>query len=228
LRYLNFIILSCFICVLNANAQQIVGLNHSLHPLKNSEEAIYNLQYQWNDSGYFDVKIFYSDQHLLMTGRSLDSLGQQLNGYSKWYYKNGNLQAEGNYKSAQKQGTWKRYNEDGSKKSDRHYSDVSMNNIVFNSALYMPKPIGVDQNFEDFVKAKVIEEQAMDIVSLSPVAIQMLIANDGSLREIKYDDRLSIQEMTVLDEIIKQIPSWSPGSNGSQNLNVQVNYLLKF
>ena len=163
-----------------------------------------------------------------MTGKSLDSLGQQLNGFSQWYYKNGNLQAAGNYKAAQKQGTWKRYNEDGSKKSDRHYSDVNMTNIVFNSALYMPKPAGIDQNFEDFVKDKVIEEQAMDIVSLSPIAIQMLIANDGTLREIKYDDRLSVQEMSVLNEIIKQIPSWSPGNNGSQNLNVRVNYLLKF
>jgi len=82
-------ILTSVFFVLILNAQNSVGLNHSLHPIKKGETPIYNLEYQASDSGIFIVKIYYSDDHLLMTGYSLDSLGQQLNGESIWYYKNG-------------------------------------------------------------------------------------------------------------------------------------------
>ncbi len=221
-------ILTSVFFVLALNAQNSVGLNHSLHPIKKGEIPIYNLEYQVGDSGIYIVKIYYSDDHLLMSGFSLDSLGQQLNGESTWYYKNGQLQAQGSYKCSQKLGVWKRYNEDGSRKPDRHYSNVNMNTIVFNSALVMPKPKVDSLNFEEYIIKNVIAERAFDIVSYSPVAIQLLIGNDGSVRETKYDDRLTMDEMETLAQMIKKIPSWSPGSNGTQNLNVRVNYLVKF
>ena len=199
-------ILSSVFFVLILNAQNSIGLNHSLHPIKNGENAIYHLEYQASDSGVYSVKIYYSDDHLLMTGFSLDSLGQQLNGSSKWYYKNGQLQAQGTYKFSQKLGVWERYNEDGSRKPDRHYSDVNMNTIVFNSALVMPKPKVNDLNFEEYIIQSVMEERAFDIVSYSPIAIQLLIGNDGSVQETKYDDRLTMDEMETLAQIIKKIP----------------------
>lgn len=225
-RFISILTLVFFVLILNA--QNSVGLNHSLHPIKKGESAIYNLEYQAGDSGLYNVKIYYSDDHLLMSGTSLDSLGQQLNGESTWYYKNGQLQANGSYKCSQKIGVWKRYNEDGSKKPDRHYSDVNMKTIVFNSALIMPKPKVENSNFEEYVIQNIMDDHAFDIVAYSPVAIQLLIGLDGSVQETKYDDRLTMDEMETLARIIKKIPSWSPGSNGTQNLNVRVNYLVKF
>lgn len=207
-------------------SQSKIGLDHRLTPVTKGEKAIYFLSYTASENGNYLIHLYYSDEHILMKGSSLDSLAQQLDGLSVWYYKNGNVQAEGEYKNGQKQGTWKRYNEDGSPKSDRHYSEVSMNNIVFNSALYMPKPEVSSKNFEAFIKEKIIEQRQFDLIAYSPVAIQLIITNEGTVADRKYDDRLSMDEMKTLDNIINEIPSWKAGSNGTQNINVRVNYSI--
>lgn len=206
------------------SAQSTVGLNHRLSPIKKGETPIYYLNYQNTDKGYFIVKLYYSDNQLLMQGNSLDSLAQQLDGLSVWYYKNGNIQAEGEYKNGQKQGTWKRYNEDGSPKPDRHYSEVSMNNIVFNSALYMPRPQVKENSFEAYIKEKVKEYHQFELIEFSPIAIQLIITNEGIVTDRKYDDRLSMDQMKTLDNYLNEIPSWKAGSNGTQKINVRVTY----
>jgi hypothetical protein len=205
-------------------AQDKIGLNHRLAPCKKSETPVYYLSYYQSENGYYIVNLFYTDDQPLMVGTSIDSLGQLLDGTSTWYYKNGNIQAEGEYKSGQKQGTWKRYTEDGSPKSDRHYSEVSMDNIVFNSALYMPKPQIESGSFETYIKGYVLEERQFDLIAYSPIVIQLIITNEGIVSDRKYDDRLSMDEMRILDNYINEIPAWKPGSNGTQNINVRVTY----
>jgi len=225
-RSILYILLSFF--SVSLCAQELIPLNHRLAPADKNETALYFLESKLIDSTNFSIKIFYSDMQLLMTGYATDNTGQQLTGASAWYYKNGSLQAEGDYTNGQKTGTWKRYNVDGSPKADRHYSDVNMNNIIFNSALKMPKANGDFENFESFIIDEVIKDRAFDIVALSPIKIQFVVSKIGRVQDIKFDDRLSNHEMSVLDEIIKRIPSWRPGSNGTQNINVRVNYSIEF
>lgn len=208
----------------NANAQNKIGLDHRLSPIEKDESPIYFLKYQSSDEGDYTIQLFYGDGKVLMKGTSKDSLGSQLVGKSIWYYKNGNVQSEGEYVNGQKQGTWLRYNEDGSRKSDRHYSDVNMDNIIFNSALYMPKPVVDYKTFEDYIKAMVIKNRQFDLLTFTPIAIQLVVTNQGVVAERKYDNRLSMDEMKVLDDYINLIPSWKSGSNGTQKLNVRVNY----
>lgn len=222
------LIIAAIVFTGNLVAQDFVGLDHRLQPSSKSQTPTYLLQYQARDDGNFNVKIFYSDEQILMEGGSIDSLGQHLDGISRWYYKNGNLQSEGEYNNGRKQGTWKRYTEDGSPKADRHYSEVNMNNIVFNSALVMPKPLGDIKSFENFVEDMVMQERYFDIVALSPIKIQFIITREGILSDMKIDDRLSYHEMQLLGLIIKLIPGWSPGSNGTQTINVRVNYSISF
>lgn len=197
-------------------------------PTDKNGSALYLLEAKKIDSTLYSIKIYYTDKEILMEGKASDSQGQHLMGASIWYYKNGTIQAEGNYNNGQKTGSWKRYNPDGSSKPDRHYSDVNMSNIVFNSALKMPRA-NTDQNsFEEYIVASVIKERAFEIVELSPVSIQLVISKMGRVQEANFDDRLSNHNMHVLDQIIKSIPSWRPGSNGTQNINVRVNYKIEF
>jgi len=207
-----------------ANSQAKIGLNHRLAPCKKGETPVYFLSADYAEEGHYIIKLYYADDKPLMVGTALDSLGQLLDGKSTWFYKNGNIQAEGEYKSGQKQGTWKRFNDDGSPKTDRHYSEVSMDNIVFNSALYMPKPQVESQNFEEYIRSNIKEERQFELLAYSPIIIQLLITNEGDVTDRKYDDRLSMEEMEIIDQYISKIPSWKPGSNGTQNINVRVTY----
>jgi hypothetical protein len=207
-------------------SQDKIGLDHRLAPVKKGEAAIYFLSYSLNEDGSYEVQFYYPNDQLLMQGNSMDSLGQILEGMTTWYYKNGNIQSEGAYKNGQKQGTWKRYNEDGSAKADRHYSAVSMNNIVFNSALYMPKPLIEQKNFDSYIKDKVMENRLFDLIPYSPIKIQLIISNEGLVVDKKFDDRLSNEEMQKLNAFIDEIPAWKAGSNGTQNINVRVDYLI--
>lgn len=196
--------------------------------MKNDDDALYLLESIPIDSTQYTIKIYYADKQLLMLGKASDKSGQQLNGRSTWYYKNGSIQAEGNYNNGQKSGVWKRYNPDGSAKPDRYYSDVNMSNIVFNSALKMPKANTEFDSFENYIVDRVMKERAFEIVALSPIAIQMVISKMGRVQEIRFDDRLSNHNMSILDQIIKDIPSWKPGSNGTQNINVRVDFTIEF
>lgn len=163
-----------------------------------------------------------------MIGNSIDSLGQRLDGICTYYFENGNIQSEGSYSNGRKSGSWKRFTSDGSQKSDRLYSDVSMETVIFNSALIMPKPKVYQHDFEKFVKEILIKEAEIEIIELSPIGIQLVIDRNGKITERLFDDRLSLKNMNTIDEIIKAIPSWEAGSTGSQKINVRVNYSLDF
>lgn len=208
--------------------QQYYGLDHNLNPIGNNNDPSYFISFENSETGLYSVKIYYASMNLLMTGNSIDSLGQRLDGNCRFYYDNGDIQSEGAYSNGRKSGVWKRYNTDGSRKMDRIYSDVSMETVIFNSALIMPKPLCDANGFEEFVKNAVIKEGIIAIIELSPIAIQLVIDRNGKVTERRFDDRLSLQSMNTLDQIIKQIPSWEAGSTGTQKINVRVNYKIDF
>jgi hypothetical protein len=225
LNYKNLFIVFVLL-VGNLNAQNKVGLNHQLAAVKKGENPIYYLEYQLSEANKYTIQLFYKEGNLLMRGTSMDSLANKLIGNATWYYKNGNIQSEGEYNNGQKQGTWIRYNEDGSRKPDRHYSEVNMGNIIFNSALYMPKPMVDYENFEAYIKAMILKNRQFELLAFSPLAIQFIVTNKGVIKDRKYDDRLTVDEMGIIDSYIDSIPSWKPGSNGTQNINVRMNYSL--
>ena len=60
----------------------------------------------------------------------MDTANQMLNGKFKYYYKNGNLKAKGQFKNNQKSGSWEFYAENGKQLIKREYS----NNFIFNES----------------------------------------------------------------------------------------------
>ena len=207
---------------------KLTPLDHKLQPIENEEEAVYMLESKSSDSALYDVKIFYADMTPLMDGKALDEEGKKLSGNSVWYYKNGQVQSEGAYNDGKKTGTWKRYNEDGSQKSDRVYSDLSMETMVFSSALYMPKPQVDERDLVNYLKKEITREKGFDIISLEQFDIELVISRTGQLQEAKYDDKLSQEQMQRISSLIEVIPHWKPGSNGSQNINVRCRYTVDF
>jgi antitoxin component YwqK of YwqJK toxin-antitoxin module len=209
------------------SGQQYYGLDHNLTFIRDNSKPSYFISFEKLDEIRYDIVFYYSSKRILMKGKSLDSLGQRLDGTCLYYYENGSIQSEGVYKNGRKSGVWKRFNVDGSSKTDRVYSDLSMETIVFNSARFMPKPNVLNNDFEKYVRVQ-LSNNIDEFISLSPIAIQLVVDIKGIVTESLFDDRLSLENMRILNGIIKSIPSWEPGSTGTQKINVRVNYSIDF
>ncbi len=162
-----------------------------------------------------------------MKGISLDNAGDRLDGWSQWYYENGVIESEGYYKIGAKIGVWYRYDHNGEQRPDKMYSDVNMNSYIFNSARIMPKPAEQIPDLNTYVKEKLIQEQAFDLIALSPIILQFIVFRNGSVGDIKIDEKLSHFHHQILKLIIENMPEWIPGSNGNQTINVRVDYNLE-
>ena len=157
-----------------------------------------------------------------MNGSAMDKEGIRLNGWSQWYHINGLIESEGFYENGAKIGVWKRYKTNGEPKADKMYSNVNMNNIIFNSARVMPKPAEQIPDLNTYISEKLIQERAFDIIELSPIKTQFIIFRNGSIGEIKIDDKLSQNQYQIIKQIIEYMPAWIPGSNGTQTINVRL------
>jgi hypothetical protein len=207
-------------------SQEKIWLDTHLKFTDNKKDANYYLISQESDSSGYSINIYRLNKTLLMAGNAADPSGIRLNGLVKWYHENGSIESEGYYNDGSKTGVWKRFNKDGSVRPNRVYSDVNMNNYIFNSALDMPIPSEDIADFNSYVKEKLIEKQAVDIITLMPVNIQFIVYRDGHIGEIKIDDKLSVNQHQLLKSIIASMPSWIPGSNGTQTINVRIGVVL--
>lgn len=161
-----------------------------------------------------------------MEGFALDEKGQQLEGQSTWYHPNGRVESKGTYFNGKKQGVWKRYDAQGKPKNDRTYSAVNMDTYIFESALVMPSPPDAYAPLNDYLSTRIIAVYGDKLNHLSPLHIQLVIDLSGHITEILIDDRLSNKDHMWLRQQVEGTSKWTPGNNGSQNLNVRVNYLI--
>lgn len=164
---------------------------------------------------------------LLMKGTAMDEAGIQLHGWSQWFHQNGLVESEGFYENGVKIGVWKRYNTNGEPKPEKMYSNVNMNNIIFNSARVMPKPSKQIRDLNTYIKEKLTHEQAFDIIASSPIKVQFIVFRDGSIGELKIDEKLTQNQHQLLKQIIENMPVWIPGSNGTQTINVRMDIKLE-
>ena len=99
------LILFLLSCLSSEAQKKLVPLDHKLQPIQSENDAVYILESNELDSNAYDVKIYYADMTPLMDGHSKDDSGQVLTGESVWYYKNGQVQSEGEYIDGRKSGT---------------------------------------------------------------------------------------------------------------------------
>lgn len=204
------------------DGQEKIWLDATLNSTSSKQYARYYQIIQQSDSSVYIMKYYRLNNTLLMKGDAIDDGGIKLHGFSQWYHENGLIESEGFYKNGAKVGIWKRYSNNGVSKSDKMYSSVNMENIIFNSALVMPKPGNQLSDFDAYLNQKLIQKQAFDIIALSPIKLQFIVFRDGSIKEIKVDEKLSQNQQQLLGKIIKDMPAWNAGSNGTQTINVRL------
>jgi hypothetical protein len=207
-------------------SQEKLWLDSRLNFIDDKNNALYYLISEKEDSSRFKINIYRINKTLLMMGYASDYRGVRLNGGVKWYHENGSIESEGNYKNGSKTGTWKRYNKDGTTRPERVYSEVNMDNFIFNSALKMPKPEDQMIDLNSYFKEKLMQQQATDIIVLMPINTEFVVFRDGHLGEIKIDDKLSVNQHQLLKNIFESMPLWIPGSNGTQTINVRISVVL--
>ena len=223
----SYLFIFYLLFTLSLNGQDEIWLDSRLNPTDDKKTANYYLISEKISDSDFSIVIYRMNQTLLMKGNSTDSYGTKLYGLGKWYHENGNIESEGYYEEGSKIGSWKRFDKEGNSRGDRLYSDVNMSNFIFNSALLMPKPPPDIQSYSSYIISKLIEKQAFDIIELMPLNSQFVVYIDGHINEIKLDDNLSNNQHFLLKEIIESIKPWTPGSNGTQNINVRIDLLIK-
>ena len=212
---------------MSSEAQKKYWLDSSLHPVNKKGEASYYIISQKTDSILFTVELYHLNESLLMKGKSIDEQGLQLHGYSVWYFEDGTIESEGNYNYGSKRGIWKRYSKTGEPRPDKEYSGTDMNNYIFNSARVMPKPPAEIESFEKYIYSEVVKSGASGVFLKSSVKVQFVVYMDGHIGSLLLDNRLSNNDNYTLGNIIMAMPDWIPGSNGTQNINVRVDYELK-
>jgi len=207
-------------------AQEKIWLDSKLYYTENKKDASYYLISEKMDTSDYLIGIYRMDQTILMTGSAIDSRGIRFNGLAKWYHDNGKLESEGYYDNGTKTGAWKRYDKDGNTRPDRVYSDVNMNNYIFNSALVMPKPPTEIPDFNKYIKNELAKRQAFEIIDVMPINAQFVVFRDGHIGEIKLDGTLSRDQHQLLRGIIESMPQWIPGSNGTQTINIRIDIVF--
>ena len=163
-----------------------------------------------------------------MKGLAMDETGTRLHGWSEWYHENGLIESNGYYKNGAKYGVWNRYNAKGEPKPDKMYSNVNMNTAIFNSARIMPKPSEQIPDLNTYIKDKLIQDQAFDLIALSPINSQFIVFRNGHIGDIKIDEKLSQNQHQMLSQIFENMPAWIPGSNGTQTINVRIDIKIEF
>lgn len=210
----------------SVKAQEKIWLDASLNHTDNKKNAAYYLISEKLDSTGYLIGIYRLNETILMTGFAFDKSGIRLNGNAKWYHENGNLESEGNYENGSKIGIWKRYDAAGNSRPDRIYSNVTMNNYIFNSALVMPSPPDEIPDLNNYLKTELVKQKAMQIVEIMPINAQFVVFRDGHIGEIKLDGKLSRNQHQIIKSIIESMPSWNPGSNGTQTINVRIDVVF--
>ena len=212
---------------LQLEGQDKIWLDASLNIIDSKKDASYYQIIQKIDSSVYSINYFRLNNILLMKGNALDAEGKRLNGWSEWYHENGLIESKGFYDNGAKIGVWKRYKPNGEPKPYKVYSNITMDNIVFNSARVLPKPPYQIPDLNTYIKDKLIQEQAFDIIALSPINLQFIVYRNGSIAELRIDEKLTQNQHQLLKQVIEDMPSWIPGSNGTQTINVRLDIKIE-
>lgn len=212
---------------LKLDGQEKIWLDASLNITENKKDANYYQIVQTTDSSTFTINYYRINNTLLMRGEALDGAGTRLHGWSEWYHENGSIESKGYYKNGAKYGIWNRYNANGEPKPDKMYSNVNMTTVIFNSARIMPKPPEQIPDLNAYIKNELVQEQAFDLIALSPINSQFIVFRNGDIGDIKIDEKLSQNHHQMLKQIFENMPAWVPGSNGTQTINVRIDIKIE-
>ena len=82
------------------------------------------------NKNYFLAQINYQTGELMMTGGYLDTLLTIPQGEFMYFFANGVKESQGYYYNGQRVGVWERWSFDGTRKSNRYYTELSELSIL--------------------------------------------------------------------------------------------------
>ncbi len=106
-----------------AQVGQKVYLDGNYSIVNSPEVARYYREAMHGETGHLLVRIYHTDGTLKMEGSYLATSPDVPDGFFTYYYRNGQVESQGEYVKGRKARTWKRWTWDGATKPDRIYPE---------------------------------------------------------------------------------------------------------
>lgn len=188
-------------------------LDATLQKSKDENICHYMRNSRAGDDGLTHVVIEYLSGNTKMTGSYRDSLFLVEQGYFRYYYRNGQLESEGNYENGRKSGLWKRYLFDGTARPDRIYPPQTELKTIEKPASF---PTGYD-GFSQFITDNIqYPEPALRKGLSANVKASFVITENGQITNIEILESSHYFFDRVVLELLYQMPPWIPAErNGT-------------
>ncbi len=204
-----------------------VYLNASFEPVEQKADATYYRTILRTGKG-FEVQIYYTSGALQMTGIYRDPELEVADGAFVFYYENRQKESEGYFCRNTKCGIWKRWAEDGSRKSDRVYPDPA--------EIYAPKVQDVPAQFPGGYRnllhyvsetAQYPEEALLKGIEGS-VKVAFRIDEGGLVRDVEVSESAHYFLDRAALECVWQMPLWQAATRAGKSIESQFILPLKF
>lgn len=206
-----------------AQIGQKVYLDGNYGIVNGPEVARYYRESIHGETGHLLVRIYHTDGTLKMEGSYLVESPDIADGLFTYYYRNGQVESQGEYIKGRKVGTWRRWAWDGSPKPDRIYPEPQTETVVSTPAQF---PGGYEALI-NYVESKTIyPPQALAKRVTGMVKISFRIDEGGLVRDVGVVERHASVLADAALECIWDMPLWEPASRNGKE--VSTHFILPF
>lgn len=201
-----------------AQVGQKVYLDGNYSIVNSPEVARYYSEAMHGETGHLLVRIYHTEGTLKMEGSYLAATPDVPDGFFTYYYRNGQVESQGEYLRGRKAGTWKRWAWDGTSKPDRIYPEPQTEMVVGIPAQF---PGGYEALL-NFVEAKTVyPQQALAKRITGMVKISFRIDEGGLVRDVEVVERNASILADAALECIWDMPLWEPASRNGTEVSAQ-------
>jgi TonB family protein len=202
-------------CVAQSTARTY--LNGNFSEVKTEDEARYYRETMHGLHEGTQVRVHYIDGTLKMEGNYRDANLQVPNGMFTYYYRNGQIESQGEYFEGRKCGVWKRWNWDGSAKADRLYPDrKSAAQTVSEPAQF---PGGYDAMLTFIANNTPYPDEAIAKKITGVVKISFRIDEGGLVRDVEVVERNASILADAAMECMWNMPLWTPARKNGRDVS---------
>ena len=206
-----------------AQVGQKVYLDGNYSIVNSPEVARYYREAMHGETGRLLVRIYHTDGTLKMEGSYLATTPDVPDGFFTYYYRNGQVESQGEYIKGRKAGTWKRWTWDGATKPDRIYPEPQNETVVSYPAQF---PGGYEALMQ-FVESKTVyPQQALAKKVTGMVKISFRIDEGGLVRDVEVVERHASILADAALECIWDMPLWEPATRNGKE--VSAHFILPF
>lgn len=195
-----------------------VYMNSSYEVTPSEVNAAYYRTVDYKAGGGARVVVYYLDGKVKMEGRYFDNELRIEHGKFLYYYRNNQIESEGEYCLGKKCGIWKRYNYDGSPRADRVYPDSS----TFTQKGRIEKPAqypgGYNKLLEFVQKNANYPIEALQQHIEGVVKISFRVDEGGLVRDVEVVESGQYFLDRAALECMWKMPLWQPAERSNQTI----------